>query len=98
MFSLQERGQLMVEPGTEVYEGMIVGENSRPDDMDVNITKEKKLTNMRASTADEGIKLTPPRIMNLEQCLEWIREDELLEVTPKSLRLRKRAMAGRRRF
>jgi GTP-binding protein len=66
--------------------------------MDVNITKEKKLTNMRASTADESIKLTPPRVMNLEQCLEWIREDELLEVTPKSLRLRKRALAGRRRF
>jgi GTP-binding protein len=66
--------------------------------MDVNITKEKKLTNMRASTSDEGVKLTPPRLMNLEQCLEWIREDELLEVTPKSLRLRKRGSASRRRF
>jgi GTP-binding protein len=66
--------------------------------MDVNITKEKKLTNMRSSTSEDGIKLTPPRIMNLEQCLEWIREDELLEVTPRSLRLRKRALAGRRRF
>jgi GTP-binding protein len=77
---------------------MIVGENTRESDMDVNITKEKKLTNMRASTADEAAKLTPPRIMNLEQCLEWIREDELLEVTPKSLRLRKRGMVGRRRF
>ena len=98
MFNLQERGSLFVEPGTEVYGGMLVGENSRADDMDVNITKEKKLTNMRASTADESIKLTPPRIMNLEQCLEWIREDELLEVTPKSLRLRKRALSGRRRF
>jgi GTP-binding protein len=85
-------------PGDQVYEGMIVGENSRDNDLDVNITKEKKLTNMRASTADESIKLTPPRTMNLEQCLEWIREDELLEVTPKSLRLRKRALAGRRRF
>src|SRR5207244_1236081 len=72
--------------------------DTRDNDLDVNITKEKKLTNMRACTADEGIKLTPPRIMNLEQCLEWIREDELLEVTPKSLRLRKRAMGGRRRF
>jgi GTP-binding protein len=96
--NLQARGTMFVAPGEPVYEGQIVGENSRDSDLDVNITKEKKLTNMRASTADEGIKLTPPRIMNLEQCLEWIREDELLEVTPKSLRLRKRAMGGRRRF
>jgi GTP-binding protein len=96
--NLQARGTLFVAPGDQVYEGMIVGENSRDNDLDVNITKEKKLTNMRASTADEGIKLTPPRIMNLEQSLEWIREDELLEVTPKSLRLRKRSLAGRRRF
>jgi GTP-binding protein len=96
--NLQARGTMFVPPGEPVYEGQIVGENSRDNDLDVNITKEKKLTNMRASTADEGIKLTPPRIMNLEQCLEWIREDELLEVTPKSLRLRKRAMGGRRRF
>ena len=96
--NLQARGTMFVTPGEPVYEGQIVGENSRDNDLDVNITKEKKLTNMRASTADEGIKLTPPRIMNLEQCLEWIREDELLEVTPKSLRLRKRAMGGRRRF
>jgi GTP-binding protein len=96
--NLQARGTMFVAPGDQVYEGMIVGENSRDNDLDVNITKEKKLTNMRASTADESIKLTPPRVMNLEQCLEWIREDELLEVTPKSLRLRKRALAGRRRF
>src|SRR6059036_38594 len=96
--NLQARGTMFVAHGEPVYEGQIVGENSRDNDLDVNITKEKKLTNMRASTADEGIKLTPPRIMNLEQCLEWIREDELLEVTPKSLRLRKRAMGGRRRF
>jgi GTP-binding protein len=96
--NLQARGTMFVGPGEPVYEGQIVGENSRDNDLDVNITKEKKLTNMRASTADEGIKLTPPRIMNLEQCLEWIREDELLEVTPKSLRLRKRALGGRRRF
>ena len=96
--NLQARGVMFTAPGEQVYEGQIVGENSRDNDLDVNITKEKKLTNMRASTADEGIKLTPPRIMNLEQCLEWIREDELLEVTPKSLRLRKRAMSGRRRF
>ena len=96
--NLQARGTMFIGPGDAVYEGQIVGENSRDNDLDVNITKEKKLTNMRASTSDEGIKLTPPRIMNLEQCLEWIREDELLEVTPKSLRLRKRAMGGRRRF
>jgi GTP-binding protein len=96
--NLQARGVMFLGPGEQVYEGMVVGENSRENDLDVNITKEKKLTNMRASTADESIKLTPPRIMNLEQCLEWIREDELLEVTPKSLRLRKRSLAGRRRF
>ncbi|MEK7714960.1 MAG: EF-Tu/IF-2/RF-3 family GTPase, partial [candidate division NC10 bacterium] len=96
--NLQARGVMFLGPGAEVYEGMIAGENARDNDMDVNITKEKKLTNMRASTSDEAVKLTPPRSMNLEQCLEWIREDELLEVTPKSLRLRKRALAGRRRF
>jgi GTP-binding protein len=96
--NIQERGEMFIAPAEQVYEGMIIGESSRPMDIDVNITKEKKLTNMRASTSDEGIKLTPPRSMNLEQCLEWIREDELLEVTPKSLRLRKRALGGRRRF
>ncbi|MBM3218173.1 MAG: translational GTPase TypA [Candidatus Rokubacteria bacterium] len=96
--NLQARGVMFIAPGEQVYEGQIVGENSRDNDLDVNITKEKKLTNMRASSADESIRLTPPRIFNLEQCLEWIREDELLEVTPKSLRLRKRAMGGRRRF
>jgi GTP-binding protein len=95
---LQARGTMFVGPGTEVYEGMIVGENSRDSDLDVNITKEKRLTNMRSSTAEEGVRLTPPRVMNLEQCLEWIREDERLEVTPRSLRLRKRALTGRRRF
>jgi GTP-binding protein len=95
---LQARGVMFIGPGLEVYEGQIVGENARDNDLDVNITKEKKLTNMRASTADESAKLTPPRLMNLEQCLEWVREDELLEVTPKSLRLRKRGLSGRRRF
>jgi GTP-binding protein len=95
---LQARGIMFAAPGEPVYEGQIVGENARDNDMDVNITKEKKLTNMRSSTADEGVKLTPPRVMNLEQSLEWIREDELLEVTPKSLRLRKRQLVGRRRF
>jgi GTP-binding protein len=95
---LQARGIMFGGAGEAVYEGMIVGEHARDNDLDVNITKEKKLTNMRSSTADEGVKLTPPRVMNLEQCLEWIREDELLEVTPKSLRLRKRQLPGRRRF
>jgi GTP-binding protein len=95
---LQPRGILFAGPGEPVYEGQIVGEHARENDLDVNITKEKKLTNMRSSTADEGVRLTPPRLMSLEQCLEWIREDELLEVTPKSLRLRKKQTGGRRRF
>ncbi|SDT54595.1 translational GTPase TypA [Jiangella sp. DSM 45060] len=89
MFNLQERGTLFVEPTTEVYEGMIVGENSRADDMDVNITKEKKLTNVRSSTADELERLIPPRKLSLEQALEFCRDDECVEVTPKAVRLRK---------
>jgi GTP-binding protein len=89
MLNLQERGTLFVEPTTEVYEGMIVGENSRADDIDVNITKEKKLTNMRASTAEETEKLIPPRRLSLEQALEFCREDECVEVTPEAVRLRK---------
>jgi GTP-binding protein len=86
---LQERGQLFVSPGTEVYEGMIVGENSRSDDMTVNITKEKKLTNIRSSTADELERLIPPRLLSLEQSLEFCRDDECVEVTPTAVRLRK---------
>ena len=89
MFNLQERGVLFVEPTTEVYEGMIVGENSRADDMDVNITKEKKLTNMRSATGDELVKLVPPRKLSLEQALEFCREDECVEVTPEHVRIRK---------
>jgi GTP-binding protein len=89
MFNLQERGSLFVEPGTEVYEGMLVGENSRSDDMDVNITKEKKLTNVRSSTAEELERLVPPRRLSLEQSLEFCREDECVEVTPDAVRLRK---------
>jgi GTP-binding protein TypA/BipA len=89
MFNLQERGSLFVEPGTEVYEGMLVGENSRSDDMDVNITKEKKLTNVRSATADELERLVPPRRLSLEQSLEFCREDECVEVTPDAVRLRK---------
>jgi len=89
MFNLQERGALFVEPGTEVYEGMLVGENSRADDMDVNITKEKKLTNVRSATAEELERLVPPRRLSLEQSLEFCREDECVEVTPDAIRLRK---------
>lgn len=89
MMNLQERGVLFVEPTTEVYEGMLVGENSRSDDMDVNITKEKKLTNMRSSTSEETEKLIPPRKLSLEQALEFCREDECVEVTPETVRLRK---------
>ena len=80
---------MMVEPGTEVYEGMIVGENSRPDDMDVNITKEKKLTNMRSANADTFESMTPSRQLSLEECLEFAREDECVEVTPDAVRIRK---------
>ncbi|MGR3715330.1 MAG: hypothetical protein ACU0B1_01120 [Thermohalobaculum sp.] len=90
IFNLQERGEIFVEPGTKVYEGMIIGENARQKDMDVNVTKEKKQTNMRASTADEAIRLIPPRTLSLEQAIEFINDDELVEVTPKSIRLRKR--------
>ncbi|GAA0741805.1 translational GTPase TypA [Dactylosporangium roseum] len=89
MMNLQERGSLFIEPTTEVYEGMIVGENSRADDMDVNITKEKKLTNMRSSAADETEKLIPPRKLSLEQALEFCREDECVEITPAAIRIRK---------
>jgi GTP-binding protein len=89
MFNLQERGTLFVAPGTEVYEGMIVGENSRADDMDVNITKERKLTNVRSSTAEELERLVPPRVLSLEQSLEFCRDSECVEVTPKAVRLRK---------
>ena len=95
--NLQERGEIFVPPGTEVYEGMIIGENARPDDLDVNVTKEKKLTNMRASTAEEALRLVPPRLLNLEQSIEFIDDDELVEVTPRSIRLRKRVLAANRR-
>ncbi|GIH33829.1 GTP-binding protein [Microbispora amethystogenes] len=89
MMNLQERGTLFISPSTEVYEGMIVGENSRSDDMDVNITKEKKLTNMRSSTSEETEKLIPPRVLSLEQALEFIRDDECVEITPQTVRIRK---------
>jgi GTP-binding protein len=97
IFNLQERGEIFIDPATAVYEGMIIGENSRPADMDVNVTKEKKQTNMRASTADEAIRLVPPRKLGLEQAIEFINDDELVEVTPSSIRLRKRILAGNMR-
>jgi GTP-binding protein len=97
IFNLQERGVIFVTPGTEVYEGMIVGENARDSDLNVNIVKEKKLTNMRASTADEAIRLVPPKVLNLEQAIEFIREDEFVEVTPKSIRLRKKILKANQR-
>jgi GTP-binding protein len=97
IFNLQERGEIFVSPGTEVYEGMIIGENARTTDLDVNIVKEKKLTNMRASTADEAIRLVPPRLLNLEQAIEFIREDEMVEVTPQSIRLRKKILKANQR-
>ena len=88
---------MFVAPQTEVYEGMIVGENARDNDLDVNIVKEKKLTNMRASTSDEAIRLVPPRLLNLEQAIEFIRDDELVEVTPQSIRLRKKILKSNQR-
>ncbi len=92
LWNLQERGELFVEPGVDVYEGMIIGENAKDNDLDVNVVREKKLTNMRASTADEAIRLVPFRRLNLEQAIEFIAEDEFVEVTPKSLRLRKKIL------
>jgi GTP-binding protein len=94
--NLQDRGQLFVRPGDAVYEGMIVGENSRAADLYVNVTKEKKLTNMRASTADEAVHLIPYREMGLERALEFIKEDELVEITPLSIRLRKKSGAQKK--
>jgi GTP-binding protein len=98
IFNLQERGVIFVTPGTEVYEGMIIGENSRSDDMNVNIVKEKKLTNMRAASADEAIRLIPPRLLNLEQAIEFVNDDEFVEITPKSIRLRKKILRFVQRY
>ena len=97
LWGLQERGELFIGPATDVYEGMIVGENSREQDMDVNVTKEKKLTNMRSSTADEAIRLIPHKELSLEQAIEFIADDEYVEVTPKSIRLRKKVLQASRR-
>ena len=97
IWGIQERGEMFVGPGVEVYEGLIVGENAREEDMSVNITREKKLTNMRSSTADEAIRLVPPREMTLEKAIEFIADDEYVEVTPKSIRLRKKVLDSKKR-
>ena len=97
LYNLQERGELFVGPGVDVYEGMVIGENAKDNDLDVNVVREKKLTNMRASTADEAIRLVPFRQLNLEQAIEFIAEDEFVEVTPKTLRLRKKILQANKR-
>jgi GTP-binding protein len=97
LWNLQERGEMFVGPGVDVYEGMIIGENSKDNDLDVNVVREKKLTNMRASTADEAIRLVPFRQLNLEQAIEFIADDEFVEVTPKTLRLRKKVLQSNQR-
>jgi GTP-binding protein len=97
LFNLQERGSLFIGPGVEVYEGMIVGEHARAEDLDVNPAKERKLTNIRQSTAEELVRLVPPRPMPLDQALEFIREDEVVEVTPSAVRLRKAVLSGTER-
>ncbi len=97
ILNLQERGSMFVSPGDELYEGMVVGENARAEDLDVNATKEKKLTNIRSSTAEELVRLIPPRPMSLEQALEFIREDEAVEVTPAHVRLRKVELSAQKR-
>ena len=97
LWNLQERGELFVGPGVDVYEGMVIGENAKDNDLDVNVVREKKLTNMRASTADEAIRLVPFRQLNLEQAIEFIADDEFVEVTPKSLRLRKKILQANKR-
>jgi GTP-binding protein len=97
LYNLQERGILFAGPGVDVYEGMIIGENAKDTDLDVNIVREKKLTNMRASTSDEAIRLVPYRNLNLEQAIEFIADDEFVEVTPKSLRLRKKILQSNKR-
>jgi GTP-binding protein len=97
IWNLQERGEIFLEPGEAVYEGMLIGENARANDMDVNVTKEKKQTNMRASSADEAVRLIPPRRLGLEQAIEFINDDELVEVTPHNIRLRKRILPANMR-
>jgi GTP-binding protein len=97
ILNMQERGSLFIAPGADVYEGMIVGENARAEDLDVNATKEKKLTNTRAASADATVRLIPPRPLSLDQALEYIREDECVEVTPSQIRLRKQELSAQKR-
>ena len=92
IFKLQDRGSFFIEPGTEVYIGMIVGENSRENDMNINVCKNKKLTNVRAAGSDEALSLIPPRKLSLEDALEYIGDDELVEITPKTIRIRKKIL------
>ena len=97
LFAAQDRGNLFIGPGTTVYAGMVIGENPKAEDIDVNVCKTKHLTNTRSSSADEALKLTPPKILSLEQALDFIDTDELLEVTPKSIRIRKKILDARMR-
>jgi GTP-binding protein len=97
MNNLQSRGEFFVAPGTTVYEGMVVGEHNRDNDLNVNVCREKKLTNMRASGKDDAVAIAPHTDMSLEKCLEWVRDDEMVEVTPEAIRLRKRVLASNRR-
>ena len=97
MFKLQERSVFFIDPGTKVYEGMVVGENTRNNDMHVNVTKTKQLTNMRASGADEAIRIEPPTILSLEQAIEWITDDEYVEITPENIRIRKKFLTDQQR-
>ena len=97
LFAAQERGALFITPGTKVYAGMVVGEGAKPEDIEINVCKTKHLTNTRSSSADEALTLTPPRILSLEQAMDFIDTDELLEVTPKSLRIRKKILDSRLR-
>ena len=92
MFNAQERGTLFIGPGVKVYSGMVVGQSPKAEDIEINVCKTKKLTNTRSSSADEALKLVPPKIMSLEQCLDFIDTDELLEITPTSLRIRKKIL------
>ena len=98
LFNAQERGPLFIAPGTMVYEGMIVGENPRGEDMAVNVCKKKQLTNMRAAGSDDALRLIPPRQMSIEAALEFISDDELLEITPESIRMRKRVLSNTERL
>jgi GTP-binding protein len=97
LYHLQPRGTLFVKENTPVYEGMVIGENSRENDLDVNVTKEKKLTNIRAAGSDEALQLIPPKLLSLEQAIEFIKEDELVEVTPSSVRIRKKILESNKR-